>query len=131
MRTYEEAYADGFPISGIYLASGVMKQTNTTIVVIFLNGVTVKIKKIHLFCDIRVHEQVKRMSSIQYEIDSFQQTLDDLVKNSQPKKEEASVDVETIRSDVFVRSTIATQSEMIGKALLEVWVGLLVLMEVD
>lgn len=90
-----------------------------------------KIKKIHLFCDIRVHEQVKKMSSIQYEIDSFQQTLDDLVKNSQPKKEEASMDVETIRSDVFVRSTIATQSEMIGKALLEVLVGFLVLTEID
>ena len=60
------------------------------------------------------------MSSIQYEIDSFQQTLDDMIKNSQPKQEEPSVDVDTIRSDVFVRSTIATQSEMIGKALLEV-----------
>ena len=61
------------------------------------------------------------MSSIQYEIDSFQQTLDDMIKNSQPKQEEPSVDVDTIRSDVFVRSTIATQSEMIGKALLEVF----------
>ena len=59
---------------------------------------------------------------MQYEIDSFQQTLDDLIKNNNPKQEEASMDVETIRSEVFVRSTIATQSEMIGKALLEVFI---------
>ena len=109
LRTFEEAYAEGFPISGIYMSSGVMKQTNSTI-----------IKKIHLFCDIRVHEQVKRMNSIQYEIDSFQQSCDDLLKNYQTKQEKESLDVDSVRADMFLRSTMQAQSEMIGRALLEI-----------
>ena len=79
-----------------------------------------KIKKLHLFCDVRVHEQVKMMEAIKKEIDLFQNTCDELM-NTTPEETEEPTD-STIRGDLFVQSSIRRQSELIGKVLLEVTV---------
>ena len=77
------------------------------------------IKRLHLFCDIRVHEQVKKMSSIQNDIDAFQNNCDNLIK-SQHESSVSSTDTENIRADVFLQTSMKLQSELIGQTLLEV-----------
>ena len=80
-----------------------------------------QIKKIHLFCDIRVHEQLKRMTSIQNEIDGFQNCCEEVLKTTSslvsPVAEET---LEALRGDRFLQTTMKLQSELIGRALLEV-----------
>lgn len=97
-----------------------MTQTIALIVVPWV--VYKKIKKLHLFCDVRVHEQVKMMEAIKKEIDLFQNTCDELM-NTPPEETEEPED-STIRGDLFVQSSIRRQSELIGKVLLEVLIPL-------
>lgn len=107
LRSYEEAYVDTFPISSVYFGSGAMTQTISFI-----------IKKLHLFCDVRVHEQVKMMEAIRKEIDLFQNTCDELMTKAPEETEEP--EDSAIRGDLFVQSSIRRQSELIGKVLLEI-----------
>ncbi|KAK8801203.1 hypothetical protein WA171_004350 [Blastocystis sp. BT1] len=108
LRAFEEAYVDSFPLSGVYLAANVMNQMITTI-----------IKKLHLFCDIRVHEQVKKMEAIKNEIDAFQANCENQLRTQQTQEESIDEGSE-IRGDVFLQSSIRMQSALIGKVLLEI-----------
>lgn len=108
-RTYEEAYVDAFPISSLFLSSGVMSQT-----------IAVIIKNLHLFCDIRVHEQVKRIHSIQNDIDAFQAGCDELIAAQAASENEPAEEAEDFRADRFLQSALSLQTEFIGRALLEI-----------
>lgn len=80
----------------------------------------------HLFCDVRVHEQVKRIAAIQSEIDLFQTACDDALRTLRdaPAAQTAENSCEGVfRADRFLQSTIALQTELIGKALLDVGRG--------
>ncbi|KAK8828571.1 hypothetical protein WA577_000056 [Blastocystis sp. JDR] len=112
LRAYEEAYCEGFLLSSLFLSNGVMFQT--------ISGL---IKTLHLFCDVRVHEQVKRIAAIQSEIDLFQTACDDALRTLRdaPAAQTAENSCEGVfRADRFLQSTIALQTELIGKALLDI-----------
>ena len=83
--------------------------------------VELQIKKLHLFCDIRVHEQVKKMAAIKNEIDSFQENCENLLRVAQTTEETPGEgDEESVRGDLFLQSSLKLQSELIGRVLLEV-----------
>ena len=79
-----------------------------------------QIKKLHLFCDIRVHEQLKRMTSIQNEIDGFQNCCEEMMKATLQSSITEETTLEELRGDQFLQTTMKLQSELIGRALLEV-----------
>ena len=71
----------------------------------------------------RVHEQVKRIAAIQSEIDLFQTACDDALRTLRDASavQTAENSCEGVfRADRFLQSTIALQTELIGKALLDV-----------
>jgi singapore isolate B (sub-type 7) whole genome shotgun sequence assembly, scaffold_4 len=88
-----------------------------------------EIKKLHLFCDVRVHEQVKMMEAIRKEIDLFQNTCDELMTKAPEETEEP--EDSAIRGDLFVQSSIRRQSELIGKVLLEVGMPITIPIQID
>ena len=93
-------------------------MTQTIALIVVSRRSNNEIKKLHLFCDVRVHEQVKMMEAIKKEIDLFQNTCDELM-NAATEEVDETVD-SSIRGDLFVQSSIRRQSELIGKVLLEV-----------
>ena len=84
-------------------------------------------KKLHLFCDVRIHEQIKKMGAIKDEIDSFQSFCKvSLEKQNELKLHQAETNaledenMFSLRGDEFLKSSIQLQSQLIGKVLLEV-----------
>ena len=84
-------------------------------------------KKLHLFCDVRIHEQIKKMTAIKDEIDSFQSFCKlSLEKQNEQRFHPSGMDgfeeenVLSLRGDEFLKSSIQLQSHLIGKVLLEV-----------
>lgn len=87
-------------------------------------------KKLHLFCDVRIHEQIKKMTAIKDEIDSFQSFCKlSLEKQDELRLHPSGMDtfedenVLSLRGDEFLKSSIQLQSHLIGKVLLEVRLG--------
>ena len=73
-----------------------------------------------MFCDIRIHEQIKRMNAIQQELDHFQITCEEIIQSTLQSNTENEISTELLRADQFLQSTMKIQSELIGHALLEV-----------
>lgn len=79
-----------------------------------------------MFCDVRIHEQVKKMNAIKNEIDSFQSFCTSVVeKHNAGIAREAEIRNEdlasgSMRGDEFLKSSIQLQSQLIGKILIEV-----------
>ena len=80
-----------------------------------------------MFCDIRIHEQVKKMNAIKNEIDSFQSFCTSVVEKHNAgivREGELQNDDMTsgsMRGDEFLKSSIQLQSQLIGKILIEVY----------
>lgn len=60
------------------------------------------------------------MTSIQNEIDSFQRNCDNIIINEKHAIQPDEKPLETLRGDQFLQTTMRLQSELIGRALLEV-----------
>ena len=73
-----------------------------------------------MFCDIRIHEQIKRMNAIQQELDHFQITCEEIIQSTLQSNTENEISTELLRADQFLQTTMKIQSELIGHALLEV-----------
>ena len=73
-----------------------------------------------MFCDIRIHEQIKRMNAIQQELDHFQITCEEIIQSTLQSNTENEISTELLRADQFLQMTMKIQSELIGHALLEV-----------
>lgn len=70
-----------------------------------------------------MHEQVKRIHSIQNDIDAFQAGCDELIATQATSENEPAEEAEDFRADRFLQSALSLQTEFIGRALLEVGVG--------
>ena len=73
-----------------------------------------------MFCDIRIHEQIKRMNAIQQELDHFQITCEEIIQSTLQSNTENEISTELLRADQFLQTTMKIQSELIGHALLEI-----------
>lgn len=60
------------------------------------------------------------MTSIQNEIDSFQTNCDNIIMNENNSIHPDETPLDTLRGDQFIQTTMRLQSELIGRALLEV-----------
>lgn len=69
-----------------------------------------------------MHEQVKRIHSIQNDIDAFQAGCDELIATQAASENEPAEEAEDFRADRFLQSALSLQTEFIGRALLEVGV---------